>query len=359
MKFSIKKLIIIIIAFILILFLGFIILYKLSTKAVSNESVPVEFVVEKGTTPNEVIPELKEKDLIKSTFFTKLYVKLNGIHSISAGKYELNKNMNVETIFNTIADINNQKAGVVKITFPEGKNMRDYAKLIASKTKITEEQIYSTLADKEYIKSLVNTYWFLPEDVLDDRIYYPLEGYLAPNTYEFDEDVTIKDIFKTLLDQQDKVLTKYKDKINNSQFSLHQILTLASVAELEGNNLDDRKNIVGVFINRMNSNIPLGSDVTTYYAAKINMGDRDLTQAEIIDENPYNTRPYSSAGHLPIGPICNITDETIEAVVDYTPNEYFYFVADKNGKLYFCKTEDDHTDTIDYLKENNLWFDYE
>ena len=352
------KILIIVVALFVIGFIGLLITYNLSLKSVSNESIPVEFVVEKGTTPNEVIPELKEKDLIKSTFFTKIYVKLNNIHSIHAGKYILNKNMDVKKIFDTIADTKNQIASIVKITFPEGKNMRDYAKIISNNTKITEEQIFSTLSDKEYIRSLVNTYWFLPEEVLDDRIYYPLEGYLAPNTYEFDEDVTIKDIFKVLLDQQDKVLSKYKDKINNSNFNLHQILTLASIAELEGNNLEDRKNIVGVFINRMNNNIPLGSDVTTYYAAKINMGERDLTHEEIIAENPYNTRPYSSAGSLPIGPICNITDETIEAVVDYIPNEYFYFVADKNGKLYFSKTEDEHTDIIDYLKENDLWFEY-
>ncbi|MBQ3475354.1 MAG: endolytic transglycosylase MltG [Bacilli bacterium] len=358
MKVIIKRLLFIIPVIFVVIFIGILILYKNSIKSVSSDDIPVEFIVEKGTTPNEVIPKLKEADLIKSEFYTKVYVKLNNIHAIHAGKYILNKNMDVKKIFDTIADTKNQIASIVKITFPEGKNMRDYAKIISNNTKITEEQIYSTLSDKEYIRSLVNTYWFLPEEVLDDRIYYPLEGYLAPNTYEFDEDVTIKDIFKVLLDQQDKVLSKYKDKINNSNFNLHQILTLASIAELEGNNLEDRKNIVGVFINRMNNNIPLGSDVTTYYAAKINMGERDLTQEEIIAENPYNTRPYSSAGSLPIGPICNITDETIEAVVDYIPNEYFYFVADKNGKLYFSKTEDEHTDIIDDLKEKGLWFEY-
>lgn len=358
MKKYIKKIAIIVPILFVAAFIFTIFLYKINIKAVSSSSVPVEFSVLKGSTPNEIIPKLKEADLIKSEFFTKVYVKINKVSLINPGNYTLNKNMDVKTIFDTIADPDRQKANVVTITFKEGQNMRDYAKLIAEKTKITEEEVFNTLKDKEYIKSLINEYWFLTDDILNDSIYYPLEGYLAPNTYEFADEVTVKDIFKVLLDQEDKVLSKYKTKFNTSSFNVHQIMTLASISELEGNTLEDRKNIVGVFINRMNNNIPLGSDVTTYYAAKINMGDRDLTQAEIVDENPYNTRPYSSAGKLPVGPICNPSIEAIDSVLEYTPNEYFYFVADKNGKLYFCKTEDDHTDTIDYLKEIGLWYEY-
>ncbi|MBR3116852.1 MAG: endolytic transglycosylase MltG [Bacilli bacterium] len=353
------KILIIVVATLIVLFLGALILYESNISAVSSKSVPVEFKIEKGTTPNGVIPKLKDKDLIKSEFFAKIYVKLNGVSSIHEGVYELNKNMNLKEIFETISDIKNKKANTSTITFHEGKNMRSYAKLIADNTKVTEEEFFNTLNDKEYLKTLINDYWFLSEEILNDSIYYSLEGYLAPDTYEFMKDeVTAKEIIKTLLDQESKVLDKYKDKISSSGFNLHEVLTLASIAELEGNELNDRKNIVGVFINRMNSNIPLGSDVTTYYGAKVNMGERDLYQAEIVDENAYNTRPYSSAGRLPVGPICNPSSEAIDAVINYTPNSYFYFVADKNGDMYFAETEDEHTDIIDELKEKGLWYEY-
>lgn len=353
------KILIIVVATIIVLFLGSLILYESNISAVSSESVPVEFKIEKGTTPNGVIPKLKEADLIKSEFFSKIYVKLNGISSIHEGVYELNKNMDLKEIFDTISDINNKKANTSTITFHEGKNMRSFAKLIAENTKVTEEDFLNTLKDKDYLRTLINEYWFLTEDILNDSIYYSLEGYLAPDTYEFMKDeVTAKDIIKTLLDQEEKVLDKYKDKIASTGFTIHQVMTLASIAELEGNTLDNRKNIVGVFINRLNNNIPLGSDVTTYYGAKINMGDRDLYQDEIIDENPYNTRPFSSAGRLPVGPICNPSSEAIDAVINYTPNSYFYFVADKNGDIYFAETEDEHTDIIDDLKEKGLWYEY-
>ena len=224
------KILIIVVATIIVLFLGSLILYESNISAVSSESVPVEFKIEKGTTPNGVIPKLKEADLIKSEFFSKIYVKLNGISSIHEGVYELNKNMNLKEIFETISDIKNKKANTSTITFHEGKNMRSYAKLIAENTKVTEEDFLNTLKDKDYLRTLINDYWFLTEDILNDSIYYSLEGYLAPDTYEFMKDeVTAKDIIKTLLDQEEKVLDKYKDKIASTGFTLHQVMTLASI----------------------------------------------------------------------------------------------------------------------------------
>ena len=204
----------------------------------------------------------------------------------------------------------------------------------------------------------MDEYWFLTDDILNDNIYYSLEGYLYPDTYEIYEKSTIKDIFKKMLDQEEKVLDKYKTKIDESNMGVHKIITLASIAELEGKTTDDRKNIIGVFYNRLNTNLPLGSDVTTYYAAKVDMGERDLYQAEIDSNNPYNTRPMSSAGKIPVGPICNPSSDAIDAAINYTKNSYFYFVADKNSKIYFSETDAEHTSTIEKLKKDGLWFTY-
>ena len=120
-----------------------------------------------------------------------------------------------------------------------------------------------------------------------------------------------------------------------------------------------RADVSGVFYNRLSNNMPLGSDVTTYYAAKVDMGERDLYQAEIDEHNNYNTRPMSSAGYIPIGPISNPSDSAINAAINYTKNDYFYFVADKNGKVYFSKTDAEHVATIQKLKKEGLWFNYE
>lgn len=325
--------------------------YLVSPVSSKNEKVLV--TIEEKTNTREIINLLKKDGLIKSRKFTLLYVKLNNINNIQHGNFELNRNMGLKEIFKTLT--RTPKQATKTLTFHEGKNMRGFIKTITENTKITENDIINTLNDKEYIKSLMDEYWFLTDDILNDNIYYSLEGYLYPDTYEIYEKSTIKDIFKKMLDQEEKVLDKYKTKIDESNMGIHKIITLASIAELEGKTTDDRKNIIGVFYNRLNTNLPLGSDVTTYYGAKVDMADRDLYQAEIDDPNAYNTRPISSAGKLPVGPICNPSSDAIDAAINYIKNDYFYFVADNTGKLYFSKTDAEHTSLIERLKNEGKW----
>ena len=357
MKKKKRKIFKIIAGFIILLVIAGVCLCFYLVSPVSSDSVIVNFKIEKNTSVKDIVKNLKDSNLIRNEQFTILYYKLNNFGSLNAGSYELNQNMSLREIFNTLSDMDSLNNDSIRMTFHEGKNIRNYAKIIAKNTDYTEEDVINKVNDKEYLKKLISKYWFLTDKILDDNIYYPLEGYLAPDTYQFNKDATLEDIFNKLLDEENTKLEKYKSKLNEN--NIHNYLTLASIAELEGNNSDNRKNIVGVFVNRINNNIPLGSDVTTYYANKIDMGDRDLTYEEIIDENPYNTRPLSSAGKLPIGPICNPSIESIDAVINYTPNNYFYFVADKNGEIYFTETEDQHTAIIDELKEKGLWFTYE
>ena len=84
-----------------------------------------------------------------------------------------------------------------------------------------------------------------------------------------------------MLDQMDKKLTPYRSEIESSNYSVHEILTLASVVESEGANKEARANIASVFYNRLKSNMSLGSDVTTYYAIKVDMSERDLKRARL------------------------------------------------------------------------------
>ena len=111
--------------------------------------------------------------------------------------------------------------------------------------------------------------------------------------------------------------------------------------------------------NRINDKMSLGSDVTTYYAFKVDMGDRDLTAKELNTENPYNTRGPNMAGKIPVGPICNPSKSAIEATLNYKETDAYYFVADKNGKVYFTKTNEEHNQIIKQLKDEGLWYVYE
>lgn len=301
---------------------------------------------------------LETKNIIKSATAMKIYCKMNNVNVLQAGKYDLNPSEDMPTILEHI--INGEVVSdEIRITFVEGKNIRWFAKTIADKTINTEEDVFELLEDEEYIDSLIEKYWFLTDDIKDKDLYYPLEGYLLPDTYVFEnEEVSVKTIFNIILNYTNKFLTEYKDKIEDSNFSVHEIMTLASITELEGKSTEDRKEIIGVFLNRMDRGMSLGSDVTTYYAFKVDMGERDLTSKELNTKNPYNTRGPEMSGKLPVGPICNPSKSAIEATIDYKETDALYFVADKNGKVYFTESNEEHNRMIKNLKAEGLWFTY-
>jgi len=355
-----KIILVVILSVIAILILGSCVFYNWNLKAVSSDSNEVEFMVESGSTYYGVISKLKDEGLIRSELCFKLYIKFNKTNDKEAGTYKLNKNMGVSEIVEVFSKGNTYNPDAIVITFKEGKHMRSIADTISQYTNNTADEVYNLLNNKEYLSSLINEYWFIDESVLNEDIYYSLEGYLYPNTYEFNnKDVTIEEIFKVMLDETDKQLKQYKTDLLSSNYTIHELLTLASIVELEGALSDDRAGIAGVFYNRLNNNWSLGSDVTTYYAAKIEMSDRDLYKYEIDDQNDYNTRSSYLAGKLPIGPICNPSIDSIEAVLYPTTSEYFYFVADLNGKTYFSKTYDEHVSTRNDLIEAGLWYTYD
>ena len=289
-----------------------------------------------------------------------MYVKLNKISDFQAGTYYLKENMKLEEITEML------RTGIMfdpnesAITYIEGKNVKWLANAIEKKTNNTAEDVYNLLKDEQYLDSLIEKYWFITDEIKNGDIYYSLEGYLFPDTYAIaNEDATVQEIFEKMLDKMEDVLNEYKDEIEKSNYSAHEILTLASIIELESTHPEDRKDVASVLYNRINQNISLGSDVTTYYSVGINIGDRDLYKAEINAENPYNTRGPNMEGKLPVGPIASVSKQSIEAAIEPNSTEYLFFVADKNGKVYFTNTNEEHEQMIQSLVDKGLWYEYE
>ena len=183
-----------------------------------------------------------------------------------------------------------------------------------------------------------------------------MEGYLYPDTYEFKQNSTLEEIIEKMLNNMDSKLSNYKDEIKLSNYNIHELLTLASIVELEGVNSKDRSMVAGVFYNRLKSNMTLGSDVTTYYAVDKDF-TRNLSQKDLDSCNGYNTRGTCVTG-LPVGPICSSSLSSLAASIEPTENEYFYFVADKEKNTYFSKTSTEHTQTVAKLKSEGKWYTY-
>ena len=344
------------VSFILLLIIISFSTYFLKLRAVSRNSVPVSFRIEEGDTYSSIVKKLEDSNLIRSDLAYKIYVKTHKFDTLKVGIYELNQNMSVGKILSVLSS-DNYKEDYVQITFKEGINMRHIASLISEYTSNSEDDVYSLLKDKDYLNSLINDYWFITDEILDDRIYYPLEGYLFPDTYQFSMNANVRDIFKAMLDQMDLKLSGYKEQISNGSYSVHKLLTLASIVELEAGFSHEMNGIAAVFYNRINSGWTLGSDVTTYYASRKDF-TVDLTINELNECNGYNTRATCFAG-LPVGPISSPSLESIEGVINPAQSDYYYFVADKYGNTYFSKTDSEHMAIISKLKSEGLWYVYE
>lgn len=346
-----KPLFIIIIVGVLMIAMAFVWIF-LSSPTDRNNDTKIQIEIKSGTSTQEIADILKENNLIRSELVFAIHVKFYNVKSLKAATYMFSPSMNLNEIVKILEEGKAYNPNLVVLTFKEGQNIPDYAKLISQKTNNNYEDVIAIMKNQEYINTLINKYWFLTESILNPNIYYPLEGYLAPNTYHFDnKEVNIETIIEKMLKQTEKNLNTYKGQIENN---VHHYITMASIVELEGTNIENRKMIVGVFNNRLAQGMNLGSDVTTYYALQHPMTS-DLTTTQFATDNPYNTRSTTMMGKMPVGPICNPSNSSIEASVNPTINDNLFFVADKHGNIFYTKTVVEHDQKVREIKEKGDW----
>ena len=239
----------------------------LSPVAKKGEGKDIKLLVEKGDTVKEIAKLLKEKGAIKDENIFNLYTKISGKSAFKQGRYKFNTENDVKTIVEKLVkgDVNKEE---IKLQLLEGKTIKDLAEVVAKVTTNTKEQFLTKMKDKDYIKKLSEKYWFINyETVTNSDIYYPLEGYLFPDTYIFDnKEVGIETIVDTMLKQTEKKLADYKNTTGEKKLTIHEVLTLASIIELEAGTsstkseekeLTDREIVAKIFMNRLNKKMSL------------------------------------------------------------------------------------------------------
>lgn len=336
-----KKLIVILSVIVGLILVGVVTIVILLSP-VSKSSDIVEFTVKKGEGKEKIVDNLKDAKLIKSKYATFVYIVLSGKKNLQAGSYEFSRNMSVKDIITSLStgDVVNVKRDEVRITFKEGDTLKHFVTMVANETNIDYDGAIKKLSDKAYLKGLIADYWFLTDDILDEDIYFPLEGYLYPETYNFYKETSIEQVIRKVLNVTNERLEPIKSKIENSKYNIHELLTIASIAEKEANTNSDRAMVTQVIYKRLGLNMALGMDVTSYYGVQKEMTEA-ITQLDLNDKNPYNTRVTTFIG-LPIGPICNPSIGSINAALKPADTDYLYFVADINtGKVYFAKTNEE------------------
>ncbi len=330
-----KKMIMIVVIFIAVIFTMFG-SYSYALTEVSKVDESVLFVVQSGESKITIAEHLKSAGLIRSKYALLFYLFFNTDLNLQAGTYELNRNMDATSIIDVIHE-GKVKMDTITFTFVEGKNMNDFIKMISNAFPYTEKEVKAVLNNQEFIKSLVEKYDFLTDEVLDGNIYYALEGYLFPDTYEFLENVSIEEIVMKMLDNTQVKLSSLD---SYAEYSIHELLTMASIVELEAVSENDRASVAQVIFKRLSMGKGLGMDVTTYYAVQKALGET-LTMNDLKTVNPYNTSESNSsmAGKLPVGPICNPSLMSIKAVLNPSDTEYIWFYANiRTHEVFFAET---------------------
>ncbi|MET3700007.1 UPF0755 protein [Bacillus oleivorans] len=292
-----------------------------------------------GSSVTSIANILEDGNIIKDGTIFKYYIKFKNESGFQAGQYELSPSMTFDQIIESLKTGRVIREVDFKVTVPEGLWLEDIAGKIAKQTGQTQEEVFATLNDPAFIEQMMEEFPFiLTEDILNESIKYPLEGYLFPATYSYYEDEnTVEAIVRKMLSKTSDVLMEYQGMLEEKQLTVHEALTLASLIEEEATESVDRHLISSVFYNRIEIGMPLQTDPTVLYA-KGEHQERTLYEDLEID-SPYNT--YIHTG-LPPGPISNAGVSSIEAALNPEVTKYLYFLATPEGEVLFSETLEEH-----------------
>ncbi|MCP1154154.1 endolytic transglycosylase MltG [Peribacillus frigoritolerans] len=292
-----------------------------------------------GSSVNGISTLLEEQGIIKDARVFKYYIKFRNESGFQAGEYKLSPSMPIEDIVTSIKTGKLMKEAAMKITIPEGKQLIQIADIIAGKTGEDPKKVFKKLNDKKFVKSMQEQFpQLLTSEIENEKVLYPLEGYLFPATYDFyEEKPTLESIVIEMLKKTEETLQAYEGQMDKNDYSVHEMLTFASLVEEEATAQVDRGKIASVFYNRIEEDMPLQTDPTVLYAKGSHKSRVYYKDLEV--KSPYNT--YKNKG-LPPGPIANAGTTSIDAVLKPEKTDYLYFLATPEGEVLYSKTLDDH-----------------
>ena len=339
------KLILIIAIVLVVIITGGSLIYLSGLGAVdSKDDEPVNVNIPSGSGASAIVEILDENGLVKNKTCAKIHARIGGYDSLQANSYIFSRSMTLPEMFEAINTGDFDYLSKDKLTIREGLTIPQTADAIAEELPFTRDELMAKWADKAFLQQLIDEYWFITDDILNADIKYPLEGYLYPETYFItEEEPTIESVTIMMLDMMDEKLTSIKKEIEDSGFSVHELLTLSSIVEKESSNVkEDMPEVAGVFINRLNQGISLGSDVTVNYIFE--KDGVELTVSQLDSDNKYNTRKFTG---LPPGPICTVNINAIDSVLNYKETDNMFFYATPKGEIIFSRTVEEHNKAVE------------
>jgi UPF0755 protein len=246
--------------------------------------------------------------------------------SIKPGRYILKGGWSNYEFLSTIRS-GNQSPFMVVVR--SQRSLEKFASSISAQIEADSGSLIRAFTEPEFLESQKID----PENVL---------SYIIPNSYEF--------YWNTSAEQfRDRIVKEHNDfwrsnnrisKAASLGMEPEEVYTLASIVEKETAKVEERPTIAGVYLNRLQRNIPLQADPTVIFANQ-DYNIRRVLNKHLEIDSPYNTYKYSG---LPPGPISMASISSIDAVLNAEDHNYLFFCArpDDSGLHQFASTLSEH-----------------
>lgn len=297
--------------------------------------------IEKGMGTSQIAKELESSGAINSSFMFRVYSRLSGKDgSYQYGVYTFSNELGYSDIARKLQE-EGATAKSVTVTIPEMSRMDQIMDILEKNGVCTKADFRNAVLNGTYEFDFV-------KDIPEEEVYYKFEGYLFPDTYDFycydSAECAELAILKMLENTNNKLTPEVREKIEKSGYTIHEVLSMASIVELEASAYpEEMANVAAVFYNRLTWDEPkfLGSSPTAEYP---------------FGNGRYNTNSPDGTEGFPPGPMCAPSLNAILAAVNPTENfSATYFVTDSDMKFYYNTSYSAHIKTINSLKAQGKW----
>jgi UPF0755 protein len=294
------------------------------------DAPPQPLSIPTGASVESIGRALKEKGLVRHTAVFRAWVLLRGDAAhLKAGEYVLEGPLSLDQAIDLLV-----QGQVVRhdLTVPEGKSLRETA-MIAAARGIDGPAFVAAASDPSSMRDL-------DPDARD------LEGYLFPDTYDVPRGAgAAAELVRRMTQRFREVMMPELPRARESGLTLRQVVTVASLVELETAQGEERPRIAAVFLNRMKKGMLLQTDPTVIYALRLaGTYDGNIRKKDLSLDSPYNTYKYAG---LPPGPIASPGREALRAVLYPSPVKDLYFVSRNDGTHQFSETLAEHSRAVD------------
>lgn len=288
-----------------------------ATSSPKQAQLPRTFTIDEGMSVSAIAKRAEREGFVRSSLL--LYAVLTYFHdptSLFAGSYRLDKELSLFEFANKLATKDILIENVV-LTIPEGTRAKDIAAIA--------ERTLSDFDEAAFLSKAIE-----------------LEGYLFPETYHIPASFSNDELLELMKSTFDEKTMSIREAMLSHPLGEYGVLTLASIIEREANDETSMRIVSGILQNRLNEAMPLQADASIEYALEKPLSQ--LTPQDLERDTPYNT--YLFRG-LPPTPIGNPGLAAINAVLNPTETDYFYYITGNDGTFYYSRTYDEHLTNIE------------